>query len=362
MHTKVRCGVTGWLSIASLALAGAGVLAGCGPDPKMRPELFLSLGDSCNTPDGLTLCEKTNTMYLCCPNFNDQKHPGIVMKIDAANKATKFCDLPSHPQTKKVGPMGLDIGPDGHLYVADNQYFFDKDHKSRLLRVKVKDGKPAGADVVVDGFKLANAVIWRGDSVYVSDTFFDLKDKPGASGVYRFKLSEFAKGPIFLKPNATDPHLIATFTTIPNHRKDPAGADGLTFDSEGTLYCGNFGDGVISKISFNKDGSVAANEILVKSRKLTCADGMFYDKKRNLIYVADSEKNAIWSITPEGKLSLVWMNSGETDGSDGLLDQPCEVLVRGDEMYIVCFDMSFPGLRNRKYDEHHTLSVIHLGE
>lgn len=340
------------LAIFAVAFA----MAGCQAN---RPSLFLSLPDWCNTPDGMALCTKTNAIYLSCPNFNDDKYPGVIVAIDAKNRMTKFCDLPKHPKTHKAGPMGVDIGPDGHLYIADNQYFSDKEYQSRLLRVKIKDGKAAGAEVLVEGLKLANAVLWRGEKVYVSDTFFDLKDKPGASGIYAFTLAELNKGRVRLKPNAADPHLIAQFTTVPNHRKDLAGADGMAFDADGNLYTGNFGDGVVSKITFNQDGSVKENKVLIRSDKLTCADGMRYDPKRDVIYVADSEKNAIWQFTPAGELSLVWKN-GDTDGSDGLLDQPCEVLLRGDEMIIACFDMPFPGLTNQKYDKHHTLSVIKM--
>jgi len=260
---------------------------------------------------------------------------------------------------ERIGTMGLDFGPDGNLYIADNQYFWAKDHKSRLIRVVIKDGKAVSSEVAIDGFKLANAVYWKGNEVYVSDTFFDLPDKPGMSGVYRFTLDELNKGTIQLKPNATDPHLIATFTTVANHRGDLAGADGLTFDSKGNMYCGNYGDGVVSKITFDKDGNVASNEILIKDPRMPCSDGMFCDLKTDKIYVTDSENNAVHIITPDGELSTLWQND-DSDGSDGLLDQPCEPIIRGDELLIVCFDMPFPGLKNSKADEHHTISVIKL--
>lgn len=350
-------------SVLLLALAASVLLGGCAGVQPNRPKLFLSLPDTCNTPDGVTLDPATGNIILACPNFNDTKFPGILMKIAPSNQATKFFDMPPHPETGKAGPMGLDFGPDGNLYVADNQYFNDKNYKSRLIRVNIKDGKPAGADVVVEGFKLSNAVIWKGNDVYVSDTFFDLPDKPGASGIYRISLDEMNKGTVKLKPNASDPHLIARFQTQPlEHRhNETAGADGLTFDSKGNLYTGNFGDGVFSKITFGPDGKVTSNKILVKSPKMTCVDGIFCDLKTDRIYVTDSEKNAIHVVTPDGKLTTLWTN-GDSDGAGGLLDQPCEPLVRGDELIIVNFDMPFPGLKNSKYDEHHTISVIQLAK
>jgi len=350
--------------ITCIAVVLVGFMSGC-KQAKVpssngaKPSLFLSFSDKCNTPDGMTLDPSTGNIILACPNFNDTNYPGILMKIDPSNNATQYFTMPIHPKTKRGCPMGLDFGPDGNLYIADNQYFYDKDHKSRLIRVVIENGKPVRGEVAVDGFKLSNAVIWNGDSVYVSDTYFDLPDKPGVSGIYRIKLSEMQKGTVQLKPNATDPHLIATFTTGANARDEKAGADGMTFDSKGNLYTGNFGDGVFSKITFDKNGNVLSNKILVKDPRMTCVDGIFCDLKTDEIYVADSEKNAIHIITPKGKLRTLWMND-DSDGSDGLLDQPCEPLIRGNELIIANFDMPFPGLINSAYDKHHTLSVIKL--
>lgn len=365
--------VTG-LALAACLLAGLLVAPGCDAGGTgIRPTLLVKLPDTANTPDGMTLDEKTGDIYVCCPNLKDQKYPAVIMKIDKDDNVTKFYDFPKsalHPGSGKIGTMGLDIGPDGNLYIADNQYFWDKNYASRIIRVNIKDGKPVSTDIVVVGTKLSNAVIWKDNYLYLSDTFFDVPDKPGMSGIWRFSLEELNTGkPVKLDPKAfdphsigtTDPHLIATFQTFPwEHRGDTAGADGLTFDKDGNLYCGNFGDGVISKISFDAKGNVISNKILIKDKTMPSADGMFYDAKRNLIYIADSERNAVRAFTPEGKLSTVWENGANTTGGDGLLDQPCEVLVRGDTLYIACFDLSFPGLLNQTNDKDHTISVIKL--
>ncbi len=354
------------LLVLVVALGAAAALCGCdggtgaGGGLTYRPRLLLSLPETCNTPDGMTLDEETGDVYLSCPNFNDPNFPGVLMKITPSNKLEKFFDLPAHAETGKVGPMGLDIGPDGHIYVADNQYFEDKDHKSRLLRVRMEEGQPVGCDVAVDGFKLSNAVIWRGNYVYVSDTHFDLEDKPGMSGVYRFSLDEMNQGPVKLKPKGeADPHLIATFQAIPGRGNSIAGADGLTFDSQGNLYTGNFGDGVFYKITFDEAGNVTSNQAHLLHPRLRCVDGIFCDTKTDRIYIADSADNAIKIVEPDGNLTTLWEND-DTDGSDGLLDQPCEVLLRGNEVLVVNMDMPFPGLKNTAYDDAHTISVIRL--
>jgi len=349
------------VSRALVTLGLAAAICGCAlAAGKHRPRLFLSLPQYLNVPDGMALDNQGN-IILCCPNFMDQSYPAVLVKIEPTNKRSIFFPLPVHPGSKRCGPMGLEFGPDGNLYVADNQYLFDKDHKSRLLRVNLRDGKPVDADVVVDGFKLANAVRWRGENVYVSDTFFDLPDKPCMSGVYRFSLAELQKGTVKLKPRATDPHLLATFKTIPTKRGDPAGADGLAFDSKGNLYVSLFGDGAIYKITFDKDGNVASNKCIVRNPRLPCADGLFCDLKTDKIYICDSENNAIHVLHPDGRLTTLWQNE-DSDGSNGLLDQPCEPILRGNELIICNFDGNFPGIRNKGHDKHHTISVIKLDE
>jgi hypothetical protein len=371
MRIKTVIGLALALSLTAGLLAASGCDAG---GTGIRPTLLVALEDYANTPDGMTLDEKTGDIFVCCPNLKDQKYPAVLMKIDKNNKVTKFYDFPKsimHPGSGKIGTMGLDIGTDGNLYIADNQYFWNKDYASRLLRVNIKNGKPVSTEVLVTGTKLSNAVVCRGKYVYLSDTFFDVPEKAGMSGIWRFTMEELNSGtPVKLNskgfdPHAigtTDPHLLATFQTFPwDHRGDTAGSDGLTFDKDGNLYTGNFGDGVISKITFDAEGNVATNKILIpKSKAMPSADGMFYDAKRNLIFIADSERNAVRAFTPEGKLSTIWENGANTTGADGLLDQPCEVLVRGDTMFVACFDLSFPGLLNQVNDGDHTISIIEL--
>lgn len=350
------------LKLCTLSLViAAVVLGGCEGGLK-KPRVLVYLPDTCNTPDGATLDAKGNIIFSC-PNFNNNilpegapKQPAVMMKLDKQDKLTEFCTPPVHPETKQFGPMGLDFGPDGHLYVADNQWFTDKDYKSRLVRIKIADGKPVGYDVVVEGLRVANAVIWRKQHVYVSDTVL-AEAKPLRSGIFRFSLAELkADKPVQLKRDGKDPHLIAEMLT---HGEIGFGADGLTFDPDGNLYCGNFGDGTIQKITFDKDGKVKSNEVWCKSPKMKCCDGIFYDKRTNRIYVADMVQNAVQAVTLDGKVTTIVRN-GDTTGADGGLDQPCEVIVRGDELIVVNMDMPFDGIVNTKFDKPYTLSVVKL--
>jgi sugar lactone lactonase YvrE len=329
---------------------------------KYRPKLLVELPDAFNTPDGMRLDKKTGNMIVACPNLNDKKYPAVLIQITPAGKAELYFDkCPKHPDTGYAFPMGMDFGPDGNLYYADNQYFENKDYKSRLVRVNIKDGKPQSADVVVDGFKLANAAMFSGNTVYVTDTFFDL-DKP-MGGVYAFKLDEFKKGVVKLKPKTEkDPHLVTQHETKPLacRANDTAAADGMTFDSKGNLYYGHFGDGQLFKISFNADGSVKSDERVGGAPQLVCCDGMFCDVRTDKIYIADSARNAIQVFDPKDKSVTTLWEDDDNDGSNGKLDQPCEPAIRGDDLIISNFDMPFPGLKNSKYDKPHTMSVIKL--
>ncbi len=369
MATRTRRGLGG---LSVLALVMGGLLAtGCGSqevktwgDPQFRPKLLVECPPDMHQPDGMRLDPRTNEMYVAFPNYMMPEYAGVIGKITTDNKLVKVCDMPKHPETGYACPMGMDFGPDGNLYVADNQYFYNKDHKSRVIRVIMKDGKAVRTEVAAEGFKLSNAVMFRGNDLFVTDTFFDLADRPGLTGVYRISMDEMAKGVVKLLPKSQyekDPHFFMEMHAKPIWlRNDWAGADGMTFDAEGNLYAGNFGDGTLYKATFNPDGTKKWSGVFVCDGRWTCCDGIFYDKQRNCIFVADSEKNAINVIwLPEGKLTKLWEND-DTNGADGLLDQPCEPNIRGNLLFISNFDMPFPGLKNTKFDKPYTMSVIDI--
>ena len=366
-----KCYVVAWLVYGMLtectaAEDGSNVNTVAAQHKRFRPRLLAALPDDCDTPDGMRLDKKTNNMIVASPNFNDLKYPGKLIQITPDNKWEVYFDkCPKHPETGCAHPMGMDFGPDGNLYYADNQYFNDRTKKhywSRVVRVNIKEGKPVDADVVVEGFKLANAVMFHGDNMFVTETFFDLPDKP-IGGVYRIALSEIQKGVVTLKPNGEDdPHLLVTSVVKPfaERGNDVAGADGMTFDSKGNLYFGHFGDGQLFKVAFNPDGSVKTKRQIGGAPQLICCDGMFCDVRTDKIYIADSARNAIQVFdTKDNSITTLWENN-DTDGADGLLDQPCEPAIRGDDLIIANFDMSFPGVKNSKYDKCHTISTIRL--
>ena len=319
-----------------------------------KAELLVELPDYCNTPDGMALLPD-GSFVLSVPNFNDTTPGAFIMKILADNKVSKFFTPPPHPKTEKAAPMGICLAPSGDLYYADNQFGPEMPQMSRLMRIVVKDGQAQEAVTVVSGMNVANAVAIKGDYVYVSETILVPDSKPLLSGIFRFKIGE--EGIELKMPLEDDPHLIATIKTY--HETIGYGADGLCFDTKGNLYCGNFADGTIHKLTFDEQDNVTSNTIFVKDKKMKCADGLFCDRKTGRILVADMVQNAIQLVHPDGSVETIAMN-GDTDGADGGIDQPCEAILRGDEVIISNMDWPFEGVVNTTWDKPYTLSVVKL--
>ena len=329
-------------------------LCGCattrGTMPR-QPKLLVELPGYCNTPDAMALMPDGGIL-LSVPNYNDKSVPAVIMHISADNRVSKFLEPPAHPNTGRAGPMGICLAPSGDVYYADNQF---TGQKSRLMRIEMKGGKPVRVVTVVSGFNVANAVAIRDGFVYVSDTVLVPDSRPLVSGVLRFRLGE--EDVVLKTPVRDDPHVIATIVT--HNEQILFGADGLAFDPKGNLYIGNFADGTIHRLTFDAGGSVVTNTIFVNDPKMKCADGLFYDPRTNAIYVADMIQNAIQIVSLDGKVRTLAIN-GDTNGEAGLLDQPCEAVVRGSKVIVSNMDWPFPGVVNTTFDKPYTISVIDL--
>lgn len=340
---------------------------------KVQP--FIKLPSEYNTPDGIAV-GKDGTLILSVPNFNNRHlmEQGLISEpsgpfmaiIDKDNSISHWYDFKPedlHPETGTVGAMDSDFGPDGNLYVADMQVFFDKNHKSRILRINVVDGKPTSVDVVVEGFIASNGMYWHGDHLFVTESVLEAREDGLTSGVYAFSLKELQAGkPVQLQPYGNgkgDDHLAVTFESD-NHMG--FGADGLTFDDEGFLYTTVIEKGQIFRSKLNENNKAVETKLFAESPNMGGPDGLIFSKERNLFYVADFLNNAVHSIDRDGYVITLQQN-GDTDGADGKLDQPAEVALRGNELIIVNMDMAWatPGLSvNTKVDLEYNLSKIDL--
>ena len=343
--------------LALVLLTGQMAVAVCGC--AAGPKIAVQLPEKYNTPDGMVL-GRDNYIYVSIPNFNNDSYPAKVIKIAPDNTISEVCTLPKHPETGKIGPLGIDMGPDGHLYIADNQGMFDRnDHKSRLLRVIMRDGKAVKVETLVEGMVQANAVVCHGDSIYITETTLDPDADPMPSGAYRFKYSEFTGSPVKviptdIKAGRIDKHLILTFLT---YNKDwKVGANGMGFDSKGSLYVCNFGDRSIYRYTFDRDGNIATETEFAKGDGMESTDGIKFDAYDN-IYVADFVGNAVHRVDPAGKVTTIWKNENNSGGTGGLLDKPSEVCLRDGKIYVANIDLEADG---NEADDLHTISVIDM--
>jgi len=336
-----------------------------GKEALQPARLLVELPDYCNTPDGMCLLPD-NSFLISMPNFNDEKFPPLLMRIMPDDRPEKFYEFPTpYPglpeKLNRIRPMGMSRDPaTGNVYLADMQYMLDKDQKSRMWKLVVKDYKVEKMVLFASGFNVANGTAVHGGYVYITESVLIEGFNPTMrSAVMRFKLDE--ENVVLKTPLKDDPHIIATFESA---RKDwPFGADGLAFDSKGNLFVGLFSDGVMYKIKFDEKGNVKSNKVFGKAPgKLTNCDGTGCDPRTNKLYIADSANNAIQIMDDDGDVKTLAQNGDTLDKRTGGLDQPCEAMVRGNTIVVSNMDWPFPGFRNSKYQLPATISVIQLGK
>ena len=302
-----------------------------------KSKLFAVLPDYVATPDGMTI-DKDGNLILACPNYADQTLPGCILKIDKNKNITKWFDVPVHEKTGLASPMGIAFGPDGDLYICDNQGWPGRPElirKGRILRVRLDGDKIVKTTVVAKNMEHPNGMRIRDGYVYVTQSTLELVKHPSGklvSCVYRFRLDDEN---IDITNTLDDKNILTTFIT--HNPDDQYGVDGIEFDREGNLLVGNFGDGAVYKVTFNEDMSVKSNEIWAQDKEnLESTDGMIMDDEGNL-YIADFCVNAIVKILPDGTVTKLAQN-GDTDGLDGGLDQPGEPIIWNGKLIVSCFD------------------------
>ena len=334
--------------------------------------LFLNLPEIFNSPASGTL-DKNGNMYFTSPNFHNDvliksgnmNTPAAptIGKVNSYNELSTWYTFTSEDfekTTGKVAPFGIAFGPDGNAYVADMQLWFNG--QSRILRINVKEGKAISVDVVLIGTSFPNALVWKGNDLFISDTVLsETEDGKHVSGVYKVNLSELnAENPLKIAPykNDTikDSHLFETFIS---NGKLKFGANGLAIDDKGNLYTGIMEEGTVLKTLMDEHNNKIKTIPFAKG--MIATDGMKWDSRTQKLYITDIFANAVYSINTDGKLNLLAKN-GDTNGINGELDAPSEVVVRGKDVIVMNFDATFesPEMINTKVDKPYTLSIIEI--
>lgn len=357
-HKLLRRASMGVCIAALMLMAGCGSLGRVGKmAPRTESSLLMTLPDSCPTPDGMAM-DRWGNIILACPNYGDMTKPAVFMKIDKQNRVSLYAECPILAKTGRACPMGIDFGPDGGLYVCDNQGWPgtpEGENEGRILKLTIANGLVLKTEIVAYGMSHPNGIKVHEGQLYVTQSLLPkIESKQLVSAVYRFNVTDRN---IKVNNDASDPTLLIQFKTF--NMDCQYGLDGLSFDSQGNLFVGNFGDGTLHKITFEADGNVASCDVFAKSRHMRTTDGICMDADDN-IYVADFSENAVCKVTPKGKV-IVLARSADCDGSMGGLDQPGEPIVRGNELVVSCFDMvTGPDKVNTAHDKPYTLAVISL--
>ena len=122
--------------------------------------------------------------------------------------------------------------------------------------------------------------------------------------------------------------------TLPNSTATQAiVANGLKFDAKGVLHVADTSRGAVWKVVIGADGKGGKPVLLAQSPLLEGADDMAFSSNGDL-WVAANELNAIVSVSPAGVVKNIAKN-----GSQGPLEFPAALVFVGNTAYVVNFDV-----------------------
>ena len=329
-------------------------------EPIVQSKYALELDDQFNTPDGMTVDSQGN-IILAVPNAHAREGGTWLLKITPDEKIEKYFWLKPHPETNKACCLGIVFGPDGHLYICDGQGIGgNTTHKSRVLRVLHRNGKPVQEQVLITGLVQANGIACANGNIYFAETQFleELKESPIESGVFCFDINEFRnlRRPIHVGANGNDRHCIYKFKT--ENPDWQIGANGVGVTKGGSkVYVANFGDQQIIELKLDKKGyKVVSARVCAEGGPIESVDGLTVCPK-GYIFFADFRGNAAHVANPaNGKVVTLAKDPVGGTGANGELDRVSEVCLRGWKLYCSNIDLPFDNAN----DAPHSLSVLSL--
>lgn len=311
-----------------------------------KTKLYVSLPDYCPTPDNMAVAPN-GTLTLTCPNYAGGQ-PGVIVSISKDRKVQKLAKLPGRTPDLVGRPKGLDYAKDGSLFVCNAQ----GKGEGQILSLTFKNGALASTQVVATGID-PNGLKCSNGYVYATQTNLPKLDGTGVvGGVYRFKTTD---RDVVVTGDVNDPYLFFTAETTNPERQ--VGLDGLTFDREGNLYVGEFGDATIYKLTPNEESELVGREVYVQLPENTGVDGMVMDDDGNLFVVGFS-LNQLLKVDINKEVTVIAAYP-DNDGANGELDQPVDLVFFDGKLLIANFDlMSAPGMVNTAHGKPYTISYI----
>ncbi|MEI7946360.1 MAG: hypothetical protein WCJ02_06665 [bacterium] len=280
--------------------------------------------------------------------------PGGVGRITPDGKVEKVFDLPMHADGKRPSILGVAVGSDGNVYLADCQFTESCWGGSCLWRIVHEHGIPVRAEIVAAGLNYPNGIAVKGDCLYVSDTIIKREGAITTSGVVRFNVNEFKSGKtVAVKMEPSDPHYLCDMTTDTTNGGFPYGANGITFDDSNNLYVTDFGTCYIWKAVLDADDRVLSCASIADTKPLgfMTLDGAHYDAQEKVVWFADPLGNSIGGLRVATGEVFVLAHGG------GTLDLPTDVARMGDKLYIVSINIDFGP---HKATSEHVMSAIKM--
>ncbi len=293
------------------------------------------------------------SVYFGLHNVSLNK-PGGVGRITPEGKVEKVFDLPMHADGKRPSILGVAVGADGDVYLADCQFTDTCWGGSCLWRIVHEKGVPVRAEIAATGLNYPNGIAVKGDCLYVSDTIIKREGSITTSGVIRFNVHEFKKGKaVHVEMKPSDPHYLCDLTTDTTHGGFPFGANGITFDGDNCLYVTDFGTCHIWKVVLDANDKVVSCASIVDTKPLgfMTLDGAHFDSQEQVVWFADPLGNRIGGLRVATGEVFVLAHGG------GTLDLPTDVARMGDKLYIISINIDFGP---HKATSGHVMSVIKM--
>ena len=289
--------------LAAAVLAAAAVAANAvadhgGPGAPAGGATFTTVFASPLGLEGLTGDDDGN-LYSTGRNGN----PCPVYRIPAAGGlATVVGNVPA-----PCSPSGITFGPDGRLYVADDD---------QVLVVAPDAGTPPTATVYANGVPGTNGLafdrngdLWTGDGT------------TGQGRVWRIDEDGVVTEAFRIQPMVNSVGVGREVRTLPPGNAQPLVANGIQFQRDGAMLVADTARGALWRIEPRRgfatgcDTTFAANtlcldQVWVQHPALEGVDGIVVDRAGN-VWAAANERNAIVVVRRNGSVSEFFRNPAD---------------------------------------------------